>query len=417
MKVFIETYGCTLNQADSEILKGVLAGKNIGICGSEEEADVIVLNTCFVKTQTQQSIIDRLGKLSGKKLVVAGCMPAANRDMVEKVSPKASLVGPYSLSRIGDAVTAAYEGEKKVFLDIVKDDKFSLPKIRAGVIARIPLSEGCNSCCSFCVTKLARPVLRSYSEDSIVREIEKCAGAGFKEIQLTSMDTGAYGLDTKTSLASLLRKIGKIDYKFLTRVGMINPEHALRMLPELIDAFRSDKLYKFLHIPLQSADDQVLRDMNRNYSTGDFMQVVEEFRNEFPELTLATDIIVGFPTESEEAFQRTADVIKELEPDVVNNSKFFPRPKTKAASMKRLSNEVVNERSRVINSLCKKISLEKNRKFIGKKFEVLLTEHRGDSMAGRTSTYKQVVLNGGKLGEFVNATTCDATACYLRGII
>ena len=415
MRVFIETYGCTLNQADSEILKGVLAGKNIGICGSEEEADVIVLNTCFVKTQTQQSIIDRLGKLSGKKLVVAGCMPAANRDMVEKVSPKASLVGPYSLSRIGDAVAAAYRNEKKVFLDVEKEDKFSLPKIRAGVIARIPLSEGCNSCCSFCVTKLARPVLHSYDENSIIKEIEGCVRAGFREVQLTSMDTGAYGLDTQTSVPSLLRKIGKIDYKFLTRVGMINPEHALRMLPELIDAFSSDKVYKFLHIPLQSGDDQVLEGMNRRYSVEEFIRVVGEFKKEFPDLTLATDIIVGFPTESEEAFQRTIDVVKELKPDVVNNSKFFPRPRTKAASMKRLPSETVNDRSRLMDSICKKIGLEKNKALVGKNFEVLLTEARGRDMAGRTSTYKQVVLNGGKLGEFVNATICDATACYLKG--
>jgi len=417
MRVFIETYGCTLNQADSEIIRGVLAERNIETCKEEKEADVVVLNTCFVKTQTQQSIIDRLKKLSGKKLVVAGCMPAANREMVEEFSPQASLVGPYSLSRIADAVVAAYGNEKKVFLDIEKDDKFSLPKVRAGVIARIPLSEGCNSCCSFCVTKLARPVLRSYAEDSIIKEVENCVKAGFREIQLTSMDTGAYGIDTKTSLPSLLKKIGRIDCKFLTRVGMINPEHALRMLPELVDAFKSDRVYKFLHLPLQSGDDQVLKDMNRRYSVSGFMQVVGEFRRQLPELTLATDIIVGFPTESEEAFQRTVDVIKELKPDVVNNSKFFPRPGTKAASMKRLPNETVNDRSRVMNSLCKKIGLEKNKKFIGKKFEVLLTEHRGEGMAGRNRNYKQVVVKGGQLGEFISTTIFDSTACYIKGII
>ncbi|NYZ76628.1 MiaB/RimO family radical SAM methylthiotransferase, partial [Candidatus Micrarchaeota archaeon] len=289
-----------------------------------------------------------------------------------------------------------------------------LPKMREGVVARIPISEGCASCCSFCVTKLARPVLHSYDEGAIIREIERCVGAGFREIRLTSMDTGAYGLDKKTDLASLLERVDRIEGKFLTRVGMINPEHAVRMLPDLIEAFKSDKIYKFLHMPLQSGDEGVLRSMNRRYSPREFMHVAEEFRKEFSELTLATDIIVGFPTESGEAFSRTIDVINELKPDVVNTSKFFPRPGTKAAKMRLLPDAVVAERSRTVSALCRDISLRKNRQFIGKELEVLLTEMAGNCMAGRTRSYKQVVLNKGKLGEFVDVSIKDATVCCLK---
>jgi MiaB-like tRNA modifying enzyme len=415
MKVFIETYGCTLNQADSEILKGVLAEKNIQICSREDEADVIVLNTCFVKRQTQQKILERLKKLYGKKVVVAGCMPSANRWMVEKASPKASLLGPYSLSNIYDAVISAYNGEKRIFLEVMPEDKCSLPKIRKGVIARIPISEGCSSCCSFCVTKLARPLLHSYNENSILKEIERCVRAGFREIRLTSMDAGAYGPDRKTDLPSLLRKIDKIEGKFLTRVGMINPEHALRMLPQLIEAFKSDRIFKFLHLPLQSGDDEVLRSMNRKYTVEEFTHIVEEFKKEFPELTLATDIIVGFPTESEDAFDKTVDVTKEIEPDVVNNSKFFPRPGTRAERMKQLPNTVISERSRIISKLCREIALRKNRGLVGRSFDALITESREGSMAGRTQTYKQVILKEGRLGEFVKVKIYDATACCLKG--
>jgi len=417
MKVFIETYGCTLNQADSEIMKGVLSKEGAEIGGSADEADVVILNTCFVKTPTQQCIIDRLRKLAGKRVVVAGCMPSANRRMVEKISPLAPMVGPCSLSRIHEAVLAAYEGRKEVFLEKKPEDKYLLPRSREGVIARIPVSEGCSSLCSFCVTKLARPVLHSYAERSILNEIERCVGAGFREIQLTSMDAGAYGLDSETNLASLMGKIDGIKGKFLVRVGMINPEHALRMLPELMDAFKSKKVYRFLHIPLQSGDDGVLEDMGRRYSVDGFRKVVEEFRREFPELTLATDIIVGFPTESENAFEKTIGVIKEIEPDVVNNSKFSPRPGTKAASMKRLPNDVVARRSRLMSALCREISLKNNRESIGSRFEVLLTEIRGSNMAGRTHTYKQVIVKGGELGEFVNVRICDAATCHLKGII
>lgn len=417
MKVFVETYGCTLNQADSEILKGVLDGKGVSLCCSTEEADVLVLNTCFVKKQTQQRILDRLKRLGGKKIVVAGCMPAANRRMVEKASPNASMVGPYSLPDIYNAVLSAYEGRKNLFLDAKPEDKYLLPKIREGVIARIPISEGCSSCCSFCVTKQARPVLHSYDETSIVKEVEKCIGAGFREICLTSMDTGAYGLDSKTSLLSLLKKIDGLDGKFLTRVGMINPEHALRMLPGLIEAFRSEKIYKFLHMPLQSGDEDVLRSMNRRYSVDEFLRVASEFREKFPELTLATDIIVGFPTESEDAFNRTIDLLEELELDVVNISKFFPRPGTKAAEMKQLPGAVVARRSRVVSALCRSIALRRNRQLIGKEFEVLLTEKLERGVAGRTRSYRQVVAPGGRLGEFVNAKISSATACCLKAVM
>ncbi|MEM3555932.1 MAG: tRNA (N(6)-L-threonylcarbamoyladenosine(37)-C(2))-methylthiotransferase [Candidatus Micrarchaeia archaeon] len=416
MKVFIETYGCTLNQSDSETMRGVLAEKGVELCSSADEADVIIINTCFVKTPTHQKIVERLKKLSGRKLVVAGCMPSANRWVVEKVVPDASLLSPSSLSHTYEAVCSAYRNEKAVFLSKKPEDKYSLPKAREGVIARIPISEGCASSCSFCVTKLARPVLFSYDEEIILSEIKKCVESGFKEIQLTSMDVGAYGVDKNTNLVSLLRKIDEIDGNFLVRVGMMNPQHALRMLPELIDAFKSNKIYKFLHLPLQSGDDGVLKEMNRTYSVDDFLKVLSEFRKHIPELTLATDIIVGFPTETDDSFERTLEVIKKIQPDVVNNSKFFPRPGTRAARMKQLPGKLVSERSRKVSELCREIALEKNKQLVGKTFEVLITERREGGVAGRNHSYKQVILMEGKLGEFVNATIVDATSCYLKGI-
>lgn len=416
MRVFIETYGCTLNQSDSEAMKGVLVENGVELCDEADEADVILLNTCFVKTPTHQKIVERLRKLKGRKLVVAGCMPAANRSVVEKVAPRATLLSPSSLSHVYEAVLAAHKGERKLFLARKPENKYLLPRVREGVIARIPISEGCSSSCSFCVTKLARPVLFSYGEEEILAEIKRCVNAGFREIQLTSMDAGAYGADKRTDIVSLLRRIDRIPGRFLVRVGMMNPQHALRMLPELIDAFRSDRIYKFLHIPVQSGDNNVLRDMNRSYTVEEFLRVVLEFRKHFPELTIATDVIVGFPTETEDAFGRTLQLIRQLQPDVVNNSKFSPRPGTRAARMRQLPGSVIARRSREMSQLCRAVALEKNRKLVGRTFEVLLSERREGMMAGRTKTYKQVVVKGGELGEFVNARICDATSCYLKGI-
>jgi MiaB-like tRNA modifying enzyme len=369
-----------------------------------------------VKSQTQQKIIEKLKKLKGKKIVVAGCLASASGRLVEKYAANASLVGTSSISKIYDAVEASYNNEKKIFINSNFENKLALPRAREAIIARIPISEGCLSGCSFCATKLARVSLQSYSEEEIIKEIKKCIELEYKEIQLTSQDTGAYGFDKKTTIAELISKIDELEGDFLVRVGMMNPEHAIKMLPELLGSFQSNKIYKFIHIPLQSGNNEVLRDMRRNYTVENFLKIVNEFRTKFAEITIATDIITGYPTETEEAFQDTLDLLEKVKPDVVNVSRFTPRPNTPAAKLEQLPNEVIKERTGIASGLCKKIELGINKKFLGGNYRVLLTEKQKGSVTGRTKFYKQVVVDKGRLGDFVDVRITNVTHCYLKGV-
>ncbi|MEM2419266.1 MAG: radical SAM protein, partial [Candidatus Hadarchaeales archaeon] len=191
---------------------------------------------------------------------------------------------------------------------------------------------------------------------------------------------------------------------------------AERILPGLLEAYESPKIYKFLHLPVQSGDDGVLRDMRRGYTVETFRRVVRAFRQRFPDLQLVTDIIVGFPTESGEAFRRTLELVEEIRPDKVNLSKFSPLPGTDASRLKQLSSEEVAERSRILTGLCHRIGLEVNRRYVGKTFPALIVERgtRGGVLA-RTPNYKPVVLKEGAIGEEVCVTIVRAESTYLVG--
>ncbi len=408
MRYHLITYGCTLNRADSDVIRGILLSNGFEESASPEEADVVILNTCTVKGATEQKIIEKIKRLRPKPLVVAGCLSSANAKLIEKTSPRASIIGPSSITHITEAVIAAAGGKRVVFLS--RESKAGLPRIHESIIARIPIAEGCLGACTFCQTRIARGELVSYPAEELIDEAKRCVKEGFKEIQLTAQDTGAYGKDAGSNLAELLEEIDKIPGKFLARIGMMNPQH-LKDPEKLLRAYSSPKIYKFAHIPVQSGNDQVLRDMNRFYSVGDFLEAVSEFRKSFPEMTLATDIIVGFPSEGEEAFENSCELIRRIKPDIVNVSKFTPRPGTVASRMKELPNSEVKRRSEVMSALCRKIALEGNRKYVGREYEVLLTE-LAKSTTGRNLNYKQVVVPG-ELGEFVKAKIKKATYGYL----
>ncbi|MFH1471074.1 MAG: tRNA (N(6)-L-threonylcarbamoyladenosine(37)-C(2))-methylthiotransferase, partial [Candidatus Micrarchaeota archaeon] len=339
---------------------------------------------------------------------VAGCLSSANVTLVQKVAPKASIVGPSAITHITEAVISAAAGKGEVYLS--REDKTNLPRVHESIIARVPIAEGCLGACTFCQTRIARGELVSYPAESLIDEVTRCVKSGFKEIQLTAQDTGAYGKDYNSSLAELLEQIGKIPGDFFTRIGMMNPQH-LKEPERLLKAYAPPRIYKFAHIPVQSGNDQVLKDMNRFYSVKEFERAVSSFRSAFPELTLATDVIVGFPSESEDAFNDSCELIRRIKPDIMNVSKFTPRPGTVASKMKELPNTEVKRRSEVMSALCKKISLEKNQRLVGREFEVLLTEF-AKSATGRNMNYKQIVVDG-DLGEIVSAKVTKATYGYL----
>lgn len=319
MRVAIETYGCTTNQADSDLMRGFLS-REFEI-SSVKDAEVVVINSCGVIDYTERKIIRRMLDLKreGKKVVLAGCLTRISK---EALSVADSALSPDNLDMVVDAVYSALNG-RKLFTERKFIDKAELShlkcRLRENAIAIVSISEGCLGKCSFCATKFARGRLRSFSMDAIVREAERAVRAGYREIQLTSQDTGAYGMDKgRAMLPELLRKISEIEGEFRVRVGMMNPQHAVRMLDELINAYSSEKIYKFLHIPVQSGDNRILEDMKRNHTVEDYVEVVEAFRNSFDDVLISTDIIVGFPTETEEAFWKSYELIKETRPDIVN---------------------------------------------------------------------------------------------------
>ncbi|WP_202320727.1 tRNA (N(6)-L-threonylcarbamoyladenosine(37)-C(2))-methylthiotransferase [Archaeoglobus neptunius] len=416
MKVAIETYGCTTNQADSDIMRGLLS-RYFELSGVEE-ADVVVVNSCGVVDITERKIIRRILDLknSGKKVVLAGCLTRIS-DMAVKLSDSA--ISPDNIDRVVDAVFASLDGGCS-FIDrrVVDKSRFCRVKKRKkeNAIAIISISEGCTGACSFCATKFARGRLRSFSLDGIVEEVERIVKEGYREIQLTSQDTGAYGLDKgKFMLPELLERISSVKGDFRVRVGMMNPQHAVKILDDLINAFSSEKIYKFLHIPVQSGDNSVLQHMNRGHTVEDYVEVVEAFRKSFDDVLVSTDIIVGYPAETEDAFWKSYELLRETRPDIVNITRFSPRKGTPAAKCRDIPGWIKKERSRKLTELVREIGLENNRRFLGKRLKVLVTKKGKDNtVLARTNSYRAVITQG-NVGEFRDVEITDCRFNYLKG--
>ncbi len=413
MKIYFETYGCTMNQGDTEIMMGLV--KNHKIVNKAQDSDIIIMNTCGVIEYTERKIIKNTKKYQaqGKKVIISGCLPKINKDAIEKTRPNA-IISARSLESINNAIETVTRNEQ--FIQVTNNNpiKSNTTKKRTQhPIAIVPISEGCLGRCSYCGTRFARGRLRSFPLSSIVKETEKCVMQGFKEIQLTAQDTGAYGMDNDERLPSLLKEICKISGDFRVRVGMMNPEHVLKIHDSLIEAMQDEKIYNFLHLPLQSGDDKILQDMNREYIVKDFQRIVERFRETLDQLTFSTDIIVGYPTETEEAFQKTYKILEKTRPDVLNIKRYSPRPNTPASKLKDMPDRIKKDRSRLLTRLHHEIGEKNNGKFVGKEYRILITENGEKSMKARTDAYKQVVLEKGELGEFKTVKIKDATASYL----
>jgi MiaB-like tRNA modifying enzyme len=353
-----------------------------------------------------------------KRLVVTGCLPLINFERLKCEVEFDGVTGPAPGDRIVEVLRRVDAGEKVVFLGGFSKPSLFLPRIPVNpAVSIVPINYGCLGNCSYCCVHFARGRLRSYSVDEIVERVRQDLVSGAKEVWLTSQDTACYGKDIGVSLADLLRRVCEVEGEFFVRVGMMNPDHAMEMLDELVEAYRDEKVFKFLHLPIQSGDDEVLELMNRRYSVEDFRAVVQAFRKKIPRLTLSTDVICGFPGESREAFGRTKKLLAEVQPDIVNVSKFFSRPRTQAEKMVALPPEEVKRRSGELAELSRRISFGKNRAWIGWEGTVLFDESgKGESWMGRNFAYKPVVVKGGEslVGRFVQVRVVNALSSYLE---
>lgn len=415
MKVYTEAYGCAANQGDASIVEGILEREGHELVDSIENADVLILFTCIVIEKTEQRMLHRMSifRDAKKPLIVAGCMASAMPGMVKKILPEAYLLPLRSLHEISDIMDFALEGRryKKSAQEV---DKSVLP-IKTGIKVNIPISDGCLYNCSYCITKRARGSLTSYSEGGIAEMAADAIRKGCREIRLTSQDTAAYGMDSGSSFLSLVERVCSIEGNFRIRVGMMHPLSLKKRMDEIIEIFSKRKVYKFLHLPLQSGSDEILKKMRRGYTFDDFREMVEEMRKKVKDITFATDVIVAFPTESEEQFEETCNAIRELEPDVINITRFSPRPYTDAKKMARIDTKIAKERSRKITEIASSITLKKNKEYIGRSYEVMMVEKQGRWTVGKTENYKSVFLDKGIPGEFFTVDITDATETHLMG--
>ena len=409
-----------MNQSDTEVMAGILNSQGFKIVDNLEDADIIIFNSCAVKKPTQEAFFKRLKELkeTKKPVIIAGCIAQTMPNKLKGYS----MIGPDQIENIVEIVEETINDN--VVSLLIKEDK-PRPKIQSlrknPLIEIVPISKGClGDPCSYCIVKKARGHLYSFSIEDIKKQIKSALKEGVKEIWLTAQDTGCYGKDIGTNLPELLRQIVEIRHDFKVRVGMMNPNHVLEFMDELIEVFRNDKIFKFLHIPVQSGNDEVLKLMRRKYFASDFISIVNAFRHEMPDITIATDIICGFPTETDEQFEDSIKLIEEIKPDVLNISRFWSRPGTEAQKLKQHPGGVTKDRSSKMTITFEFIAYEKNKRWRSWVGEVFVDDlGKDDSFVARNHAYKPVILHSDYdiLGKTLKVQIENTTKYDLRGKI
>ena len=418
-KIFVEAYGCSASFADSEMISGLIVNGGHTLATDSSESDLNLIVTCSVKDTTANKMMHRIKSLKTKPLIVAGCLPKAEQNNVEKFTENASLLGPNSLGKTLDVINSTLSGKKQIALEDSDLSKVGLPKVRLNsAVGIVEIASGCMSECTFCQTKLAKGDLSSYRLGDIVRQVQTEIKEGCKEVWLTSTDNGCYGFDIGTDLPTLVNAVSEIPEDFMVRVGMMNPMYMSRIKQELIESYDNEKVFKFLHIPVQSGSNKVLNDMKRGHTSETFREIVKKTKDRFDNFTISTDIIVGFPSETEEDFQKTLTLLDETKPDVVNLSKYSARPGTDAAELKQIDAAEIKRRSKIIFEQINKISMESNKKWIGWKGKVLFDENTEEGIKGRNYAYKPIsVQEKVDIGDSHIVEITDATRKRLIGKI
>jgi threonylcarbamoyladenosine tRNA methylthiotransferase CDKAL1 len=430
---YIETYGCASNKADSHIISTMLVDSNY-IQTALNSAQFVIINTCAVKQQTENKIKRRLRNLYerykgdlNKYLIIAGCLPhiAPNYiEVIERLVPNfGAIIDLNNIHEIPKILSELKEGKRKLVFKAshpVDKSKFQVRHPQGKMTAIVPISEGCLGACTYCCVKNARGRLFCYEPQSIIQNIQSQVKQGIKQIYLTSQDCSTYEFG-KINLASLIENIVNFDEKFYLRLGMVNPQFLVENLNQLITIFSFDKVYKLFHMPIQSGSDDILQKMNRTYRIKPVLQNLKKLKENVPNLSFSTDIICGFPGETESNFNETLQVIKEVKPEILNVSKFTPRPGTKAKKMKQLNSKIIKERSSRLSSLFRESLIDMNLKWEGWEGEVLVL-HPGEKpnqAFGRNIAYKNVFIDNlnKKFGTFLEVKIEKVEGFNLFGVI
>ena len=419
MKVFIESYGCTFNQADGQIMAGNLVENDIELVDSVDEADVIIVNTCYVKLPTEDKMTYRIQRLQkdypDKKIIVGGCMVEIDPEKLDKIGPNISWIGPHQLNKSASVVNGTYCGDVIRETGFSKEPKVNVPKVGDDSLIHIlQICEGCLGACTFCCTRFARGPLNSYPIDDIVAEARHAIENGACEIQLTAQDTAAFGRDSGEKLSDLIKEVANLDGDFRVRVGMMHPKNILNNVDEIIDAIKHPKVYDFIHLPVQTGSDNVLSDMRRGHTISQYKEVVSRFKSEIPNLTLATDIIVGYPTESDEDFNETVKLLEEIKPSLIHLSKYQHRIGAISSSLEEIPPAIMKKRSKFLSQIKSEITEEENKELVDSIQNVLVIEKgsKGGYIA-KTNSYIPVIVSDAQLGTFVDVKITEATSTYL----
>ncbi len=430
-KVYIETYGCQMNEYDTELVKAILQKENYQLVDTEQDADIIMLNTCSVRENANRKVYNRIHKirhsLQGRQVLIGvlGCMATNFRkSLLEDRDLKLDfVVGPDSYKRLPHLIRQVEENGPGVYdVTLSEFETYAdiYPSRKSCVNAWIAVMRGCNNFCTFCVVPYTRGRERSRSPENIIEEVKRAVDEGFKQVTLLGQNVNSYNYEGK-DFAYLLEKVSEVEG--IERIRFTSP-HPKDFPHRLIHVVAENpKVCKHIHLPLQAGNNRVLDLMNRTYTQEEFLRLVDDIRKHYPDIVLTTDVIVGFPTETDEEFEDTYKVMKEVEFDSAFIFKYSERKGTIAARKypDDVTEEKKTERIVRLNELQKEISLKKNRAHIGQIHEVLIeeesTKKSSDDFQGRNDGNKLVIIPSGpyKKGDFINVEITDATAHVLKG--
>ncbi len=395
--LYTETYGCTYNFGDTEKIVEIARSQGCRVVDTPDEAEVILINTCIVVDRTEQHMYERMQLFSGKTLIITGCLPGLSIIRVREICPEAYIIDP-------DLIHSCYR---------------DVGTVSTGDHAVLQIARGCNGHCTYCITRLARGKLVSFPLDDIVAQARAFAAAGVTEIQLTAQDVSSWGTDIPGNrrLPDLLRALCSIPGNFRIRIGMANPDTLLPILDDFLQALQDPKIFLFLHIPVQSGSDAVLRAMGRRYTAAVYEEICKRAREVYPDIRISTDYIAGFCGETDADGEASVNQILRVRPGKVNITRFSVRPGTPAAKMKRLPEPVKKERSRALTNAANSVYDAANMQWIGKTVEGVVTEcGRAGSVTVRDRTYQNIVIPAElPIGTQVAVTITGHRRHYLLG--
>jgi tRNA-2-methylthio-N6-dimethylallyladenosine synthase len=427
-KVYIETYGCQMNLADSEVVASVLHDDGYEFTKSLEDADVALVNTCSIRDHAEQRVISRLGEFKRRKsnnpemvIGVLGCMAERLRSkLLHQLKLVDLVVGPDEYRKLPGLLGGAFDGEKGIAVKLSKVENYDdiIPLRTDGVSAWVSVMRGCDKFCTFCVVPYTRGRERSRTLHSVVREIEQLAERGFREVTLLGQNVNSYR-DGDNDFADLLISVANIDPGLRVRFTTSHPQDMSDKLIQSIADYAN--ICSYIHLPVQSGSDRILGLMNRTYTIEHYMNLVGKIKSTIPGVALSTDIIAGFPTETEEDHQATMDVIRNVMYDGAFMFKYSPRENTKAWNMgDDVSDLIKTRRLNEIIDVQRSISLDINRRMVGQTVEVFVegpSKKSDMDLMGRTDTNKTVIFPKGdyKIGDYVEIKIYDANSATLFG--